>query len=292
MPGVVLLTVGLVMMARDEAPVIASALLSAKPLVDSWTLLDTGSSDDTAEVTRRTMDGVPGQVVEAEWEGYGHGRTAALAAARDTADWLLMIDADMTVDAHPDLRTFLDENQHPEVAAWNVQIAEPGLTYRLPLLTRGGIDWAYVGAAHEYLDHAGRPQRNLLGLTLHHNRAEHPGRHEEFLRLLEPGVEAGEPRAVYYSAQALWCLGRDSDAIKMYERRSQMTGTWEEERWHAQYMAARLREDVPALLKAHADRPHRPEPLAHAARLIRQQGSDDVLFLETADTHERMGSCR
>lgn len=67
----------------------------------------------------------------------------------------------------------------------------------------------------------------------------------------------------------------------MYARRAAMKGTWEEERWHAAYWAARLRRDVNGLLAVYRERPWRHEPLSHAARFVAEDGArDDLLFLE------------
>lgn len=272
------MTIALVMLARNEAERIEHALESARPLVDRMLVVDTGSTDGTIELAEQA-----GAIVARhEWESYGANRTRALRSVENLAcDWALMIDADMTVEAHEGMRTFLDEDQHPEVAAWQVDIREHGMAYRLPMLTRCGLDWHYVGAAHEYLDPAGRPQRPLLGLTLHHDRQPHAGRDERMLAALMPGANAGEPRDTYYAAQTLWCMGLVEEAAAMYDKRAQMKGTFEEERWHAQYLAARLRDDVEGLIEAWRARPHRHEPLTWAARIV-GCSTDDVLFLEAA----------
>lgn len=270
------MTVALAMIARDEEAIVGRAIDSAKALADDVVLLDTGSTDDTRKVAADA-----GAIVHTrEWAGFADARTAALALTRDH-DWTLMLDADQTVEAHEDLRAWLDTDPDPTVDAWLVEMFEGPLTFRFPRLTRGGIDWAYAGPTHEVLDLDGHRHRPLLGLTIHHHvdgsNREH--KHERDLELLAAGVAADDPRSVYYSAQALWGLGRIDEAAAMYRRRAGMGG-WEEERWHALYMEARLLEDVDGLLMAFRLRRHRPEPLEHAARIVRERGTDDILFLE------------
>jgi hypothetical protein len=279
------MTVALVMMARDEEKVLPRALGSAAGLVDSWMLLDTGSSDRTPEIAAEIFQDIPGRVVQTEWEGFGAGRTRALAEARDQADWLLMLDADQTVTFHEDLSEWLAGDPDPEVGVWTVPVEEGGTTWWMPRLTRGGLEWRYEGTTHEWLDFAGRRSRQILGLSIkHHADGFHrPEKHLEDIRLLEPGVEANDPRAVYYTAQALACLGRTHEAAALYRKRAEMNG-WEEERWHAQYMAARLERDVEGLLRAHTLRPWRHEPLTWASRFVAEAGTgEDVLFLEARD---------
>src|SRR5580704_17636127 len=91
-------SVCLAVMAKNEAAVIARCLLSAKPLVQSWVLLDTGSVDATISIARDVMDGVPGDVVERPWRNYGGSRTESFELARSRADYVLYVDADDVLD--------------------------------------------------------------------------------------------------------------------------------------------------------------------------------------------------
>ena len=286
---VVLVTVAAVMIVKNEEPVLERFLGSVRPHTDALIAVDTGSTDGTTKILREWG----AEVVEESWTDFATARSHALRYGSGRADWLLMLDADMTIEMHPHLREWLDTDPDPEVEAWQVELREQDIRYRLPLLTRASADLRYEGATHEALVCKGK-QRPLLGLSVTHhvdgaNRAD---KHERDLELLADGVMRDDPRSTYYSAQALRCLGKDQEAAVLYERRAAMSGTWEEERWHAQYMAARLQDSLDGLLEAHAARPWRPEPLEWAARLLRQKATHaDVLFLES-DPHERMGSCQ
>lgn len=272
------MTVALVMIARDEATLIGKALGSVKPLVDTWTVVDTGSVDNTIDLVNQTLEGVPGQLLEREWAGHADARTAALEAARGTADWLLMMDADMEAEVHPDLRSWLAADPDPDVAIWRVEIEDHGLKWRLPWLTRGDRLWRYEGEAHAMLACEGK-QRSLLGLTLRHLGGYQSTRWQENVEALAAGVASGDPRSVYYTAWALKALGRLEQAAELFDVRAGLPG-WEEEAWHAQYMAALLRQDVDGLMAAHRRRPWRHEPLTQAARIIAGIPHDDILFME------------
>lgn len=273
----VLVTVTVAILARDEQAVIERAIWSASRVADHVLVVDTGSTDDTPQIAQ--LAGA--RVLHRPWKDFGTARTEAIHLARGMADWTLLLDADMTVEPHPELRGWLAADPDPEVAAWRVEITEADIRYRLPLLTRNTLEWRYTGATHEFLEGEGRKQRDLLGLTVHHHvdGANRERKHERDLELLAEGVVNEDPRSVYYTAQALKCLGRTEDAARMYELRSHLGG-WEEERWHAQYMAARLKESVPDLMDAFLKRPHRHEPLSAAANILKQRDHDDSLFLE------------
>jgi hypothetical protein len=274
------MSIAAAMIAKDEEAIIGRAITSLMGFVDAVYVFDTGSNDET-----RKRAAALGAVVKShKWSGFADARTAALGLPSEHHKWVLTLDADMTVEAHEDLRDWLLSDPDPEVGAWLVTVLDGSLHYRLPLLTRGGLEWRYEGVTHEALVPGGRKQRALLGLTVKHH-ADGSGRadkHARDIELLAPGVAASDPRSTYYTAQALWCLGREEEAAEMYQRRAALGG-WDEEAWHATYMAARILNDVDGLVEAWRSRTHRAEPLEHAARLVRERGTDDILFLETGE---------
>lgn len=285
MQGLVLVSIGLTMIARNEVGTIGPTLEAARPLVDRFTILDTGSTDKTEKIIRSKLRGIPGEIIRTDWQDFGKARTEVLAAARGKADWNLMLDADMIVEPHPDLKAWLETDPDPGVDAWRVEIEDSGTVWRLPWLTRGNLAWEYVGPTHEYLHPAGRRQRDLLGLVLRHRRPQTPEqtvvKMRQHIALLAEGYAKGEPRATFYTAESYRFLGETAQAISVYLERAAMTGGFEEERWFAQFQAAKLGEDPSALIIAWQARPHRHEPLTALARIVERNGpQDDCLFLE------------
>lgn len=89
MPAPLRLRLGLVVIARDEAPRIARLLDSVAPWVDEMLVLDTGSADATARIAAACG----ARVAHWAWcDDFAAARNAALALS--TADWHLLLDAD------------------------------------------------------------------------------------------------------------------------------------------------------------------------------------------------------
>src|SRR3990167_6442711 len=145
--------VALVMIVRNEAASIERGLASVKPFIGSWSIVDTGSTDDTKKLIRKALKGIPGKLHERKFVDFGHNRTEALTLAKDSADWLLQLDADEPAEFHSDLLTWLATDPDPETDAWMVEIVDSGTIWRRPLLVRGNLDWRYIGPVHEYLDY-------------------------------------------------------------------------------------------------------------------------------------------
>ncbi len=79
----------LVMIARDEARHLAACVESARGLVDTIVVVDTGSTDGTPEIAR----GLGATVVPFAWcDDFAAARNAALPHV--DAEWLLVLDAD------------------------------------------------------------------------------------------------------------------------------------------------------------------------------------------------------
>lgn len=277
------------MIVGDDHDALGRCLASVRPLVGELSIVASGSVPRVLQVVVDRFAGSSEairpswQVVPAPWTDFGTARTRALQLAGEgSAEWVLMLDADMTIAHHPELLAWLAADHFPRVNAWQVQVHEAGVRYWLPLLTRRRAGGRYVGRAHEYLEIAGG-QAQLTGLTVfHHADGSHrAGKLERDLELLRADLDAGDPRATYYSAQAYRDLGDTQRAIALYRRRASLGG-WDEEAWHAAYQAAKLARDLDGLIRAWRARPWRHEPLTAAAQLVRSSGlaERDRLFRE------------
>ena len=80
-----------VIIAKNEASVIAACLDSVAGLADEVVVLDSGSSDGTREVCAA----LGARVVETDWPGFGPQKQRTVEAAGN--DWVLSLDADERV---------------------------------------------------------------------------------------------------------------------------------------------------------------------------------------------------
>jgi tetratricopeptide (TPR) repeat protein len=289
------------MIVKDEGAVIERCLASVRPLIDHWTIVDTGSSDDTTDRVRAALADVPGTLHERPWVDFGTNRSELMALARGTADYLLLVDADQTIRIDGPL---------PALDATAYLLVHDGSpTYKIPRLVRGDLPWRFVGATHEYLacDGVGPIDQVLDQLVVLHH-ADGGARADKFTRdrrLLERAVrdDPDDPRSAFYLAQTYADVGEVALAIDEYRRRIALGG-WDEERFCAQLRIGQLLTDVdwdravPELLQAWEMRPSRAEPLHALARGYRIRGqhwlaavfartglsvpfpADDLLFVE------------
>ena len=198
--------------------------------------------------------------------------------SRGMADYLLLVDADMTVRV---------EGPLPELSADSYLLHHVGsLDYAVPRLVRGDLPWRFVGATHEYLaldaddDGAGEREAVLDQLLIEHH-ADGGSRADKFERdrvLLEEALadDPDDPRTLFYLAQTYADLGATERAIELYRRRVEVGG-WAEEAFCAEQRVGELLAPtdwdaaVVELLAAWQLRPERAEPLYHLARGYRSR---------------------
>jgi len=274
----------LVMIVKNEAHVLPRCLSALKPFIDSWVIVDTGSTDNTQEVIQEQLDGVPGEIHESPFESFQKNRSEALdfARARNEADYLLMIDADDTWAPNKDFHW-------PELTAEGYEIKHvlSGSAFYRPALTRAKSPWRYAGAAHEYMicDAPHRIHRLddvkiRCGSDGARRKNEPVKKYERVSAILEKEYEENpnNARTVFYLAQSYRDSRRLEDALKFYKERAEMGG-WAEEKWYALYQIGVLHERLEhpweeardAYLSAYEFRPARNEPLVALASLYRRQ---------------------
>ncbi len=266
------------MIVRNEAEVVERCIASVRPIITHWSIVDTGSTDGTQELVERALEGLPGTLHQRAWHNFGHNRTELMRLSRGMADYLLLVDADMTVRI---------EGPLPELSADSYLLHHVGsLDYAVPRLVRGDLPWRFVGATHEYLaldaddDGAGEREAVLDQLLIEHH-ADGGSRADKFERdrvLLEEALahDPDDPRTLFYLAQTYADLGATERAIELYRRRVQVGG-WAEEAFCAQQRIGELLAPtdwdaaVVELLAAWQLRPERAEPLYHLARGYRSR---------------------
>jgi len=272
----------LVMIVKDEHRVMPRCLAALKPHIDSWVIMDTGSTDETVPTIERIMEGVPGKVVYEPFDSFQFNRTLVMKLARDefTSDYLLMIDADDT--------WVVDEGfQWPELTegAYNVKHVLGSTSFPRPALTRTALPWEYRGAAHEYMVCAAphsigtlKGARIQCGNDGNRRVTEGQGKYDRIAGILEKEYEKDPKnrRTVFYLAQSYRDGGHNEKAIKFYKMRVEMGGNIEEV-WFSMYQIAIMLEklgvdwELPreAYIKAYEYLPSRAESLWAVANLYR-----------------------
>ena len=145
------LKIGLCMIVKDEEAVIERALRSALPFVNTWVIVDTGSTDRTKEIIQAFFDAhsIQGQLHSREWVNFGHNRTEALELCQGQMDWAIMLDADDTLEGKPLPAETFAANANGEVNGFTLQIFFQGHHFRRVQIFKMSAKWRYIHTVHE-----------------------------------------------------------------------------------------------------------------------------------------------
>lgn len=165
----------LVMIVKNEGKSLRTVLESVQPYIDCWTIVDTGSTDNTENIVRETLRNVPGRLLKDAFTGYASTRNRALLVdQQNNSSFQLMLSGDEHVHA-PELRTAL-ASVADDIDLFRVRVIidnEGGNTS--PRIFRTGSQWHYTSPLpeelHEFPTHPDKDAKvaDLSQCVIYHN---------------------------------------------------------------------------------------------------------------------------
>jgi glycosyltransferase involved in cell wall biosynthesis len=296
------------MIVKDEEHIITECLESIYKQVDRYDITDTGSSDKTKEIIKQFFDdkGIPGEVYETEWQGFGKSRTKSLEnAAKGGADYAWVIDADDRLEG--DFK--YPKDMTADSYALNIHRGE--FNWWRNQIFKLSSGWRYVGVLHEYAECKGKTDKGEQPITLRlegnynidartmgartqefggDQAAKYIRDAETLIDCLEnpenPNYEPDNLRYEFYVAQSFFDAANYEKAMEWYEKRA-TKGGWDEEVWYCVYRVAICKcllnkpweQAQDHFLQAWNLRPHRAEPLYQLSRIHRQNNNPRIAYL-------------
>lgn len=215
------MTLALTMIVKNESDVLARVLDGVRGVVDEIVIVDTGSTDATADVARRYTD----KVYDFEWrDDFSAARNYALS--KTSADYFLWLDADDVVpkrtargiaELKKTLSPDVDVVMLPYVLARDGK-GKPSFSFYRERIVRNRPDFTWRGKVHEAVDMHG----NISYAELPIDHAKPSGRTsgtrnlDIYLKMLARG-ESLTPRERYYYARELFSNDRTREAAAELE---------------------------------------------------------------------------
>ena len=271
-------TICLNMIVKNESAIIEKCLASAKPFIDYWVIVDTGSNDGTQQIIQKFMKDIPGELHEKPWVGFDHNRTEALELAKNKADYLLFVDADEEIVVPSNFTLPALEKDY-----YLATFKDKELLCSRIFLVSTRRDWKYVGAMHEQLSSTSAQTYALLkDLCCNRKtdlsaRSQDSKKYHKDAQILEEALRKDplNTRNIFYLAQSYLNAKEYNLALQNYQKRSVMGGDEQEVFWSLFLTGAIERElnfpfemVVSSYQKAYQNRPTRVEPLVHLCNYL------------------------
>lgn len=263
------------MIVKNESRIIERCIKSVYDVIDTWCIVDTGSTDGTQEIIKNLLKDKPGELIERPWVNFGHNRNEALRYAEKWGEWTLLTDADMVLVNNG----FDKSTLNSEVCGYDIIQENHGTRYNNFRILNSSRKWQCIGVTHEYYGPAeGMKNRGLIDTLWFNDISDGGSKGDKFTRdiaLLEQGLidEPKNHRYMFYLAQSYRDTGNYDKAIYWYNQCA-IHDSWDEERFYAKYMEGWCISSKPdatedeissTLLTAWMYRPWRIEPVFHLA---------------------------
>ena len=241
-------TVGLCMIVKNEEIVIERCLKKLINFVDYWTIVDTGSTDNTKKIIKKILKNKPGKLYSKPWKNFAFNRSQAINLARNFADYSLIIDADDELITENNFQwPLLDKD------AYIINIHDSSLIYQRIQLIKNSKPWKYEGVLHEYLTQGNQGSEEILNniyMKRNHDGARRRDSNTYYndVKILEKALEEETRedlriRYTFYLAQSYRDCKNFRKSIEYYNKRSSMGG-WQQEVYVSYLNSAQLKETI------------------------------------------------
>lgn len=245
------------MIVKNESKIIHRLLQSVLPIIDSFCICDTGSTDDTIQIIEKFFqeNKVVGKVVKEPFQDFGHNRTVALKACLGmvNADYILLMDADMILVIDPSIDVQkLKKNLTSDI--YYLYQGSNSFFYKNVRIVKNKPDQSYWGVTHEYFKSAtgsvySEIDKSVIFINDIGDGGSKTGKYERDVRLLKKGLEEipDNDRYTFYLANTYRDMEDYDNAIMYYKKRIEIGG-WEQEVWSCYFnigLCYKLTNDMP-----------------------------------------------
>jgi hypothetical protein len=240
----------LCIMVKNAGPQFEDMLTRNLPIIDKWTILDTGSTDDTIDIINKVLVGKKeGHLYQEPFINFKDSRNRCLDLAGTSCKFIIMLDDTYVMEG--DLRKFLSKVRGDQLAdSFTLFIKSDDLEYGSNRIIKSSSGLRYLYKVHEVIS-----DKNNLNIIIPKDCAiikddrfdymqERTIKRKELdLKFLYEEVEENpnEARTYYYLAQTYNILENYELAFEFFLKRASFTNSgYIQERYDAVFEAARL----------------------------------------------------
>ena len=240
----------LCIMVKNGGPQFEQTLIDNMPFFDRWTILDTGSTDDTINIINKVLVGKKkGELYQEPFINFRDSRNRCLDLAGTKCKFITMLDDTYVVNGK--LRDFLNEVRGDQRSdSFTLYIHSDDTIYGSNRIIKSQSGLRYVHRIHEVIT-----DKNNINIVIPKEVAHVEDRRFDYmekrtmerkqldLKLLYEEVDDNphDPRAYYYLAQTYNLLEDYEKAFYFFRKRAEFTNSgFVQERVDALFESARI----------------------------------------------------
>ncbi len=287
----------LVMIVKNSGEILRKCLKENKKYIDHWTIVDTGSTDNTCDIIREELKDVPGNLYFSEFIDFSQARNKSLDLASGNCKYIIILDDSYYIHGGLELRKILQKSND---RAFRIKIGKLNNNtviddYYSVRIIKTSENLRYVDRIHEYIyvhDPTDISNKNIFldDMLTYEHRNRSMERYKKDMELLKLDMIDGtnKPKTLYYLAKTSYILKNYEDAVYYYELLQDLDKCHVEYVFVGYYEYACLKyyltnnkeEFKTSLLKICIEPifNHRAEPLFKLATIFKEEG--DIIKAE------------
>jgi glycosyltransferase involved in cell wall biosynthesis len=272
------------MIIKDSGEPLVKTLEAVKPYIDSWCIVDTGSTDGSQKVVSEILSSLPGKLYEESFVDFATSRNRAFNLAETTGiecKYNIVLDDTYVLNGGEKLRKILQDG---EISAYSIMISDENTMYDSIRITKVSEKLKYKYRVHENIvvpikklklisdsDIYIEDQQNYL----HNIRSNQRYQRDISMLLQDHKDNPKDMRIIFFLAQSYKAISEYTKAIVFYNKRIQIDKKKDlsDEVYLSHYNLGVIYKILGDWSKAEQNfmiaynyRPYRAEPIYHITR--------------------------
>jgi len=218
----------LTMIVKNAGEKFEEVLTRNLPIIDRWTILDTGSTDCTIDIIKKVLvDKKKGDLYQEPFIDFGTSRNRCLELAGDSCKYKLMLDDTYVIEG--ELRDFLEVTRGDQYSdSFSLYISSDDVQYCSNRVTKTTSNLKYIYKIHEVIQMENNvnvcipiEKARIFDIRADYMEKRTMDRKEYDLKLLFEMVEElpNDPRHLYYIGQTYNLLKKYDLAFEYFMKR-------------------------------------------------------------------------
>jgi hypothetical protein len=215
----------LVMIVKNSGEVLRECLRNNKLYIDYWTIVDTGSNDNTCEIIKEELKDIPGQLHNSKFINFSQARNNALELSSKKCKYSIILDDSYSIMGGDKLRNYLNKIDNDCIRIKIGKFNENCIAndYYSKRIIKSSSNFRYKYRVHEDIDTSEFIDLenkdifiNDIDYSSHFLRTHSRFKNDINMLLLDLRDDPTDAKTLYYLGTTYFFLEEDEKALNYY----------------------------------------------------------------------------